>query len=346
MPASGATLPCVRFRRRGRAGGTHVGRLASWSQKARPAGAQRVRACAEAAQCPRACAAPPLPARRLRWRWDFGYLSLPCRGIAAPQPYPDRGGRTAARLVEGADHVLAGRVVDARLAADGRVHGRHHGRRHLRGARLRVASRLPPARCTKSSGCAGAPERRRTMRQHAGSDALWWHEAAVHADAHDTPACTYDWGWSERRLEHFTGKAAQSHSPSCRPGVTRLSTRRHPTQAGARLDEVHAALVRRRGKAGHVADHAAAQRHKRGAAVQARLQRLVKHLARSPLPIKSVQAQRDGNRPTPCAGPLWCRLSQPSGTNSSLARLHQQISRDRAGLRVVRTAALHTSPLD
>jgi len=161
MPASGATLPCVRFRRRGRAGGTHVGRLASWSQKARPAGAQRVRACAEAAQCPRACAAPPLPARRLRWRWDFGYLSLPCRGIAAPQPYPDRGGRTAARLVEGADHVLAGRVVDARLAADGRVHGRHHGRRHLRGARLRVASRLPPARCTKSSGCAGAPERRR-----------------------------------------------------------------------------------------------------------------------------------------------------------------------------------------
>lgn len=185
-----------------------------------------------------------------------------------------------------------------------------------------------------------------TMRQHAGSDALWWHEAAVHADAHDTPACTYDWGWSERRLEHFTGKAAQSHSPSCRPGVTRLSTRRHPTRAGARLDEVHAALVRRRGKAGHVADHAAAQRHKRGAAVQARLQRLVKHLARSPLPIKSVQAQRDGNRPTPCAGPLWCRLSQPSGTNSSPARLHQQISRDRAGLRVVRTAALHTSPLD
>jgi hypothetical protein len=74
----------------------------------------------------------PVQEIRIRDRPVLDDLGQTGRDLALRQrPQRIQVGNHAQRLVEGADHVLAERMVDRRLAADRRVHLRQQRGRHL-----------------------------------------------------------------------------------------------------------------------------------------------------------------------------------------------------------------------
>jgi len=91
-------------------------------------------------------------------------------------------GDDAARLVKGADHVLAERVVDAGLAADRRVHLRQQRRRHLGEGDAALVGRRGKARDVADDAAAERHDRgvaARAALQHARADALEGRQVLV-----------------------------------------------------------------------------------------------------------------------------------------------------------------------